>query len=252
MEYEDKMKKLPSGIYKTYLVDKIFSKFKFSAPVLEIGCGTGEFLDTLEKHNLKEGDLIDLNKDTIKHCKNKCIKLSLQMKVYNINLFDYNPKMKYHSIFMFEILEHIKNDEDALKKIFSLLNTNGLFLMSVPAKQSLFSREDAFQGHLRRYEKKDIYSKLDRAGFTIEILWCYNPLPYITRYVLKRGEKPTNASDEAIQKTKDSSHVYYPMTQKMVDMFYPIYSRLQFLLKIQNIFLNTDFGAHYLILLRKK
>lgn len=251
MEYEDKMKKLPSGIYKSYLVEKVFLKYTFESPILEIGCGTGEFLETLKKFNLRNGDLIDLNNDTIQHCREKCRLLKLDMNVYCTDFRDFDSTKKYNSIFMFEILEHIENDEAALEKVFASLNPQGLFLMSVPAKQSLFSDEDTFQGHLRRYERNDLCNKLQRAGFVIELFWCYNPLPYITKFLSKRMKKPSHVDAEVLQKTKDSSHVYYPTTKKLVDIFYPIYSRMHFILKVQNLVLGTDFGAHYLVLGRK-
>ncbi|MDL1974330.1 MAG: class I SAM-dependent methyltransferase [Deltaproteobacteria bacterium] len=251
MEYEDKMKKLPSGIYKSYLIEKVLSRYTFQAPILEIGCGTGEFLETLNKFKLHNGDLIDFNNDTIQHCREKCSLLNLHMNVYCTDLFDFASEKKYNSIFMFEILEHIENDEAALEKVFALLNPQGLFLMSVPAKQSLFSDEDTFQGHLRRYERNDLCNKLRKAGFVIEFFWCYNPLPYITKFLIKRRQKASHVGAEVLQKTKDSSHVYYPTTKKLVDIFYPIYSTMHFILKVQNLVLKMDFGAHYLVLGRK-
>jgi SAM-dependent methyltransferase len=251
VEYEDKMKKLPSGIYKSYLVEKVLSRYAFQAPILEIGCGTGEFLETLNKFKLHNGDLIDLNNDTIQHCREKCSLLNLHMNVYCTDLFDFASEKKYNSIFMFEILEHIENDEAALEEVFTSLNPQGLFLMSVPAKQSLFSDEDTFQGHLRRYERNDLCNKLRKAGFVIEFFWCYNPLPYITKFLIKRRQKASHVGAEVLQKTKDSSHVYYPTTKKLVDIFYPIYSTMHFILKVQNLVLKMDFGAHYLVLGRK-
>ncbi len=52
MLYEDKAKREPSGIYKSYLTGKIFSKYKFLNPILEIGCGTGEFLEKMKEQLL--------------------------------------------------------------------------------------------------------------------------------------------------------------------------------------------------------
>ena len=35
---------------------------------------------------------------------------------------------------MFEVMEHIKNDEDVLKKIHSSLEDDGIFIYSVPSR----------------------------------------------------------------------------------------------------------------------
>jgi len=251
MNYEDKMKLLPSGIYKSYLIEKILKTYEFKNPLLEIGCGTGEFIEMLKKYRF-EGELIDINQDTIEHCRKKCKKLSLNVKVNKKNFFDCESNKKVNSIFMFEVLEHIENDEMALEKVNELLNQNGFFLMSVPAKQSLFSKEDAFQGHIRRYEREDLRNKLKKAGFKIELFWCYNPLPYITRFFAKKGKAYSDIDNVNIEtRTKNSSHVYFPTTKKLVDLFYPFYSRAQFILKLQNLFLKFDLGAHYLSLSKK-
>lgn len=246
--YEDKMKVLPSGIYKSYLLDKIFRTYKLLNPVLEIGCGTGEFYERLKLNGLR-GVSIDINSDTIEHCRGKCQHLGLEMRVYEKNIFDFETENSFNTIFMFEVLEHIENDTDALNKINRMLENNGYFLMSVPAKQSLFSAEDIFQGHLRRYEKKELLSKLTKAGFNIELFWTYNPFPYFTKYLLENNKEGSELDVET--RTKNSSHTYFPTTKKLVDIFYPIYSKVQFLLKFQNFFLNTDFGAHYLVLAKK-
>lgn len=251
MAYQDKMKILPSGIYKSYLLDRIFTQYTFRNPILEIGCGTGEFFERLKEYNL-EGEAIDMNQETVNHCRKKCKALGLKLKMHQKNFFDYNIDSKFNTIFMFEILEHIEDDQQALQKIADLLEKKGCFLMSVPAKQALFSQEDKFQGHLRRYEKKDLIEKHNKASLTIKLFWCYNPFPYVTHSLMRIKKKGAEGKNEdVVQKTKDSSHSFFPATKKLVDIFYPIYSRLQFLLKFQNMFLNSDFGAHYLVLSQK-
>jgi len=154
--YEDKMKMLPSGIYKSYLLDKIFRSYNFLNPILEVGCGTGEFYERLKDLKL-EGISIDINENTIEHCREKCKQLGLNIEVHEQNIFDFKTEEHFKTIFMFEVLEHIKDDEAALRKIYDLLENSGYFLMSVPAKQHLYSAEDRFQGHIRRYGKKEFH-----------------------------------------------------------------------------------------------
>ena len=65
-------------------------------------------------------------------------------------------------------------------------------------------------------------------------------------------DNQANSEIDIETRTKNSSHVYFPTTKKLVEVFYPIYSKMQFLLKFQNMFLNSNFGAHYLVLAQKK
>jgi hypothetical protein len=110
---------------------------------------------------------------------------------------------------------------------YELLNKSGYFLISVPARQSLFSEDDTFHGHFRRYEKKDLIDKLEKTGFKIELFWTYNPFPYITRFLIKANKKDFDS--DIVTRTKCSSHVYFPTTEKLVRWFYPLYSSTKFL-----------------------
>jgi len=44
----------------------------------------------------------------------------------------------------------------------------------------------------------------------------------------------------------------HPFTRKWVRRLYPIYSRVKFLLRVQDLFLRTDLGAHYLVVASKR
>ena len=85
MVYKDKTKLLPSFMYKSYLLDRIFETYSFQNPILEIGCGTGEFFKKLRKYNLY-GKAIDINEETIDYCRNKCNQLSLDLRIYKKDL----------------------------------------------------------------------------------------------------------------------------------------------------------------------
>ena len=151
----------------------------------------------------------------------------------------------------FEVLEHIEPDREALGRLNDLVVGGGTLLLSVPAKQWLFTAEDAFQGHVRRYERRELQEKLTAAGFEILVFWCYNPLPYIRRLLLHTRSDDTKKGRDLKTKTEESAFDVHPFTRKWVRRLHPIYSRLRWLLRVQDPFLNTDFGAHYLVVARK-
>ena len=67
-----------------------------------------------------------------------------------------------------DVLEHIREDENALKEIKRVLKDQGLCIITVPAYQFLWSEHDVALHHLRRYsktelEQKVLSSKLDLA-----------------------------------------------------------------------------------------
>lgn len=65
----------------------------------------------------------------------------------------------------FDVLEHIKDDQDLLECIFTALVPGGAAVLSVPAMQVLWSSFDEFDLHFRRYDRGDLTAKLERAGF---------------------------------------------------------------------------------------
>jgi hypothetical protein len=158
---------------------------------------------------------------------------------------------RFNSVFIFEVLEHIHDDRAIIDRLFSLTNPEGLLMLSVPAKQSLYGVEDAFHGHVRRYERAELRGKLEESGFEIREFWCYNPIPYVMKYLLPdQVGNPKEDLDEA-RRTRESAYELHPSKERLVKLLYPIYSRMQFLLKFQNAFLNTDFGAHYLVVAQR-
>lgn len=78
---------------------------------------------------------------------------------------------------MFDVLEHIPNDVEYLRYVRSLMKSGGRFYCAVPAHNLLWSNEDEYAGHHRRYALGDLCHKIDSAGFEIEYgTYYFRPL----------------------------------------------------------------------------
>lgn len=62
----------------------------------------------------------------------------------------------FDTIIYIDVMEHIENDAEELKKAATLLNTGGHIVVLSPAFQFLYSPFDKAIGHCRRYNKKII------------------------------------------------------------------------------------------------
>ena len=71
------------------------------------------------------------------------------------------------AIGLFDVLEHIKDDLNILKKAQQSLKPQGLIYLTVPAFNILWSQNDVYAGHFRRYRLSEIKQKLDSAGFSL-------------------------------------------------------------------------------------
>jgi len=69
-----------------------------------------------------------------------------------------------------DLLEHLEDDEQALREIYRICKPGGYLFVTVPAYQWAWSRHDEALGHRRRYSAADLAEKVRRAGFTLRRL----------------------------------------------------------------------------------
>ena len=229
-------------MYKAILVRRLLRRHGFQSPIIEVGCGTGEFLAELVRYG-HSGVGIDMGSNSIQVAKRRLE--GSPIEAFECDLFDHDGR-GFNSVFIFEVLEHIEPDVQAMRHLYEMLAPSGLIMLSVPAKQALYTDEDAFQGHIRRYERNELRSKLGEVGFEILTLWCYNPLPYLRKYLMRKVDHGGKSDLTMGLRTEESAYDMHPFTNRWVRRLYPIYSRMKFLLHLQDPFLRFDLGAHYL------
>jgi SAM-dependent methyltransferase len=66
------------------------------------------------------------------------------------------------------VLEHIENDEAAVRQLLRIMQPGGRLILEVPAGSALFDVYDRALMHFRRYDMPDLVALLRRAGFIIE------------------------------------------------------------------------------------
>jgi len=66
---------------------------------------------------------------------------------------------------LFDVLEHIEDDLKFLKSLNQTMAKDGLLFITVPAYQTLWSKDDDYAGHFRRYTTEKLNKILREAGF---------------------------------------------------------------------------------------
>jgi len=150
--------------YHEWIYDLI--KNSVGSRIAEIGSGTGNFTEIL---------LNDYNEihafEPCSKTHNKSIHLGHQ-KVISINDNFENRKNDFQdffdSVLFINVLEHIENDEFALKSANQILSPEGKLVIFVPALRWLYSSFDTSIGHFRRYHKKNLVNLVSKSGFKID------------------------------------------------------------------------------------
>jgi SAM-dependent methyltransferase len=92
-----------------------------------------------------------------------------------------------------DVLEHIEDDESALREWSSHLNCDGIMLLSVPAFSFLWSQHDIVLGHKRRYTKFELLRLTTRVGLEpVSLKYIFSfafPLLFARRKLTRRNGK---------------------------------------------------------------
>lgn len=82
------------------------------------------------------------------------------------------------AIGVFDVVEHVRDDVAFLTSLAGALAPGGRLYVTVPALRWLWSRDDVYAGHARRYSARRLLTTLAQAGLNAE--WCsyfFSPLP---------------------------------------------------------------------------
>lgn len=99
---------------------------------------------------------------------------------------------------LFDVIEHIEDDHKILSDVFKKMSHGGVLYITVPAYSFLWSYEDDYTGHYRRYTLKTLKNVAGKAGFKIvksTYIFSILPLPIFFSRVLfskKANQKPNN------------------------------------------------------------
>jgi glycosyltransferase involved in cell wall biosynthesis len=101
---------------------------------------------------------------------------------------------RFDTIVCANVLEHVADDEAALRQMHGLLEPGGRLVLVVPMLRALYGEIDRAIDHHRRYERAEIEEKLAKAGFAVETTAPMNALGipgwWLNSVVLRRRSVP--------------------------------------------------------------
>src|SRR6266478_150703 len=125
--------------------------------IAEIGCGHGLLQRQIEETYGREVTGFDLNEFALKQ---SLARLS-NIFCYDIHQQDPSLRQRFDLVFLFDVLEHMADEDQFLRAVMFHLAPGGKLVLNVPAGKWAYSAYDEAAGHVRRYS---IRSLQDTAG----------------------------------------------------------------------------------------
>lgn len=80
---------------------------------------------------------------------------------------EYPCDEEYGQVLLLDVLEHIEDDDGFLGLLYRKISRGGHCLITVPAYMALWSSEDDYANHYRRYTEKELRKKAEQKGFDV-------------------------------------------------------------------------------------
>ncbi|HEX3559074.1 MAG TPA: methyltransferase domain-containing protein [Pyrinomonadaceae bacterium] len=164
---------------------------------MEIGCGTGFVLSGI-KEAFPELSLFGSEVFTAGLC--FAAGRLPGVELFQMDARDIPFEEEFDVIGAFDVLEHIKEDEEVLSQMYQATRKAGGILLTVPQHAFLWSQTDEYARHVRRYSARELKNKCERAGFSVVRISSFVslllPLLIISRAKQQLfGEKVEDASE---------------------------------------------------------
>lgn len=168
----------------TNLARFIYNKIgKKPGKLIDIGAGNGMFLRFFNKKGFEVAGM-ELSPELC-----EAMRKSPLMKGISVFPGDISKKTgsgEYDYVIASDVIEHINNEERALKNLYSFVKPGGLLIISVPAHQFLFGKRDKLWGHYRRYDKDKLITKIEKLRGGVEFVSYWNFAGYFAYFFYEK------------------------------------------------------------------
>lgn len=225
-------------INRKLFIRNLFNKYvSKDAKIIEVGSGTGDVAGMLlsQGYDVSVGDI---HPKGLEYAKNYGIKELYQFDMRNAPFMDH-----FDAVGLFDVLEHIEDDTLAIKNVYQMLKREGRVIITVPAHQWLWNRDDAIALHKRRYDLKRLKKLFIENGFEIlearHFFVLILPLLFL-RTIINRDDGSSPKQSEI-----DKEISIKPIVNRILDYV----TRLEIIV-LKNI--SLPFGGSIAVVARKK
>jgi SAM-dependent methyltransferase len=161
------------------------------ATLLDVGCGTGYFLEAAAGSYDVAG--LDPSATAVAFCTSRGLS---GVKPGGVDLLA-SLQGRFDAVTFFDVIEHLPDDIAALRLARGALHPGGRVFVSVPAYRWLWSHHDDVHGHQRRYTAEDLRNRLRNAGFQKIRTGYFNARLLPLAIMVRKWQKLTRSGLEA-------------------------------------------------------
>jgi 2-polyprenyl-3-methyl-5-hydroxy-6-metoxy-1,4-benzoquinol methylase len=159
--------------------------------VIEIGCGIGNFTRTLLDREAVIA--VDVEPACIERLKQRFPDhTNLHAATCDLTAPEFLKLAAFHpdTCICLNVLEHIEDDREALRKMSAVLTPGGVIILLIPAFPSLYGPIDELLGHHRRYTRTSLSALAEATGLQVITSHYMNAIGFfgwwINAHILKR------------------------------------------------------------------
>jgi SAM-dependent methyltransferase len=151
--------------HRNNCIIQVIKNFPTPGPIFDVGGGNGIVTQALRKSG-HFAILVEPGADAIAAAQKKKILPIIQANFLDLS---FTPG-SLPAVGLFDVLEHIEDQEDFLIKTHQLMAAKGTLYLTLPANPKLWSEEDVKAKHFRRYTRGNLQKLLQICGFEVEYI----------------------------------------------------------------------------------
>lgn len=150
--------------------------------ILDLGTSTGTNLRLLNELGYTNYQGLDSSDEAIRWCSDKNLGKVHKGDICNLPFRD----GEFELVLATDILEHVEDDQRALREINRVLTSGGRAIITVPAFESLWGLQDDVSHHKRRYRMNPVLDRINRAGMVCINSFYFNYLLFLPIWAMRK------------------------------------------------------------------
>ena len=148
--------------------------------VLEVGAGTGANLPVLESIGVGQVIACDISTDALRHARRSTFftQANATHLPFESNSVDL--------LLAADVLEHLDDDEAALREFMRVLRPGGHLMLTVPAFPVLWGPQDIVSQHRRRYRRDPLLALVRNTGVQVKTCFHFNYLLFVPIWMARK------------------------------------------------------------------